>query len=224
MILTDIEGTISSISFVKKVLFPYARINLPEYLKNHFQDNEIQKIYNETQRLCEKKLNFDDFLNTLTTWIDEDKKATPLKTLQGYIWEDGFKNNVFKSHFYPDAIDKIKLWSNEGFPIFVYSSGSIFAQKLFFSYTEQGNLLSLFSGHFDTTIGSKKDPASYAKIAEITGYKPEGILFLSDITEELDAASATGLKTVLINREGVKNLGNHAEFSDFNNIDLKKIN
>jgi enolase-phosphatase E1 len=224
IILTDIEGTISSISFVKDVLFPYARKNVAEYINAHAGDAEMIQIASEVEEICAKKMSEQEVIETLTQWIDEDKKITPLKTLQGLIWEEGFKKNIFKAHIYTDALDKLQSWKNQGLPIYVYSSGSIFAQKLFFTYNEAGNILPLFSGHFDTTIGGKKDAASYSKIAETIQAAPADILFLSDIVEELNAAAQAGMKTILILRDHQKvNPGRHRVHSDFNDIEINNF-
>ena len=42
-ILTDIEGTTSSISFVKDVLFPYARAALPGFVRDNGHDPEVRR-------------------------------------------------------------------------------------------------------------------------------------------------------------------------------------
>ncbi|MDH4263677.1 MAG: acireductone synthase [Spirochaetia bacterium] len=221
IILTDIEGTISSISFVKDVLFPYARKNIADYLKTHANDLEVKQIVTDVVKICGRKMVEQEIIDTLIQWIDEDKKITPLKVLQGLIWEDGFKKNVFKAHIYPDALEKLQYWKSKGLPIYVYSSGSIFAQKLFFTYNSAGDILPVFSGHYDTVIGGKKDSASYTKIAEDIQVQPSEILFLSDIVEELDAASDAGMKTKLILRDNqIVHQSRHKVYSDFTGIEI----
>lgn len=136
----------------------------------------------------------------LQGWIDEDRKHTALKALQGMIWKAGYENADFHAHVYPDAVERLRAWQAQGLPLYVYSSGSVGAQKLFFAHSEAGDLLPLFSGHFDTEIGGKREAASYTRIAESLGLPPAEILFLSDVVEELDAAREAGMATALIDR------------------------
>ncbi len=196
-VLTDIEGTTSSISFVKEVLFPYSKKKLREFVEKHKDDPEVKRILEEV-----KKIEEGDPVETLLRWIDEDRKITPLKEIQGLIWEEGYKSGELKGHIYEDAYEKLKEWHSKGIPIYVYSSGSVKAQKLLFSHTQYGDITYLFSGYFDTKIGSKKDPESYKKIAEKIGLKPEEILFLSDNPDEIIAASKAGFQVIRFAREG----------------------
>lgn len=194
-ILTDIEGTTSSISFVADVLFPYARERLADYVAAH--PTETAPIIAEVQAL-----EPGDPVQTLIRWIDEDRKITPLKTLQGMIWEGGFKSGAFTSHFYADAVAGLRRWHDAGLALYVYSSGSIFAQKLLFGHTDHGDLTPMFSGWFDTTSGGKREAASYANIAHAIDLPASDILFLSDVQAEIDAARASGMQALLIARDG----------------------
>jgi enolase-phosphatase E1 len=195
-ILTDIEGTTSSISFVKNVLFPYAEKHIPDYVRNHQHDAVIIAILKEISTETGIDANdIDAAIAQLLQWIRDDKKITPLKSLQGIVWEAGYRNGDYQAHIYADAVGKLKEWKNSGLDLYVYSSGSIYAQKLFFGFSEAGDLNYLFKDNFDTTIGGKKDCESYAKIAQAIGAPAEQILFLSDIREELDGAHAAGMKT-----------------------------
>ncbi len=196
-ILTDIEGTTSSISFVKEVLFPYSKRKLRDFVKEHSEDLEVRRILEEVQ-----KIEPGDPVDTLIRWIEEDKKITPLKELQGLIWEEGYKSGELKGHIYEDAYRKLKEWHGRGIPIYVYSSGSVKAQKLLFGHTQYGDLNYLFSGYFDTRIGSKKDPESYRSIAEEIGLRPEEILFLSDNPDEIRASAEAGMKVIRFARKG----------------------
>ncbi len=201
-IVTDIEGTTSSISFVKEVLFPYAAKYLASYIEQHQQDDAVK-----TQlKLTANAAHLDDtdlpaIIQTLQAWIAEDKKATPLKTLQGLIWETGYRQGDFKAHMYPDATQCLKSWHADGFPLYVYSSGSVYAQKLFFGHTEDGDLLPLFQGHFDTQIGAKQTASAYENIQRALDLPAEHIVFLSDIKEELEAAKSVGFQTVWLIRD-----------------------
>jgi enolase-phosphatase E1 len=212
LILTDIEGTTSSISFVKDVLFPYAAKHLPAYVKQHIEDDVVKTALQQTAELAGADgieidvKNTDQLIKQLLVWIAEDRKATPLKTLQGLIWKTGYENGDYQAHMYPDATEYLKKWHSEGMPLYVYSSGSVNAQKLFFGYSQDGDLLPLFSGHFDTLMGGKRETQSYLNIlAELqkthADLNAKDVLFLSDIKEELDAAREVGMQTVWLLRE-----------------------
>jgi len=200
-ILTDIEGTTSSISFVKDVLFPYARERLPAYIVTHADRPDVQHWLHEAAKEAQLvAASEQEIIELLIGWIDSDRKSTALKALQGMIWADGYEASEFSAHIYEDAARRLREWHALGIPLFVYSSGSVQAQKLLFAHTEAGDLATVFAGYFDTETGAKRDPASYARIADATGIEPQAILFLSDITEELDAARAAGLQTTLLAR------------------------
>lgn len=201
-IVTDIEGTTSSISFVKDVLFPYARERLPAYVVTHADKAEVQHWLHEAAREAELvSASEQEMIELLISWIDSDRKSTALKALQGMIWADGYQGSDFRAHIYEDAARGLKKWAAEGIRLYVYSSGSVPAQKLLFEHTESGDLSTLFSGYFDTETGAKRDPASYARIAEEVAISASEILFLSDISEELDAARIAGMQTMLLARD-----------------------
>ncbi len=199
-ILTDIEGTTSSISFVKDVLFPYARKALPGFVRAHHRDPQVRRwldvVAMENGGMCQDEM----IVETLQGWIDEDRKHTALKALQGMIWEGGYRSADFTAHIYADAATALRQWHADGHALAVYSSGSIAAQHLFFGNSDAGDLLPLFSGFFDTTIGHKREADSYQRIARSLLQEPADLLFLSDIVEELDAAREAGLRTVLVDR------------------------
>jgi enolase-phosphatase E1 len=212
LILTDIEGTTSSISFVKDVLFPYAAEHLPAFVKANLNDEKVQTALQQTAELAAEDGdnisadNTDALIAKLLQWISEDRKATPLKALQGLIWKTGYENGDYQAHMYPDATEYLKKWHDSGLPLYVYSSGSVKAQELFFGYSQDGNLLPLFKGHFDTLMGGKRETQSYRNIlAELqkthTGLNAADVLFLSDIEEELDAAKEAGMQTVWLLRD-----------------------
>ncbi|HEX5636563.1 MAG TPA: acireductone synthase, partial [Gammaproteobacteria bacterium] len=127
-IVTDIEGTTSSISFVHDVLFPYAREHIRQFVCRSVQDGaatpHINDVRMQTGRM---EMSLDEVADQLIQWIDEDKKITPLKALQGMIWERGYKNADFKGHVYADAVACLKAWKQQGIQLYVYSSGSIYA-------------------------------------------------------------------------------------------------
>lgn len=199
-ILTDIEGTVGSISFVKEVLFPYSRRELPRFVREKGDDPEIRHwldaVAAENGGICQDAM----IVETLQGWIDSDRKHTALKALQGLLWADGYASRAFKAHVYADAVTAMRRWQADGHPLAVYSSGSVAAQELFFRNTDDGDLLSLFDAFFDTQTGPKRDAGSYARIASELGRKPADVMFLSDLVAELDAAREAGLRTVLIDR------------------------
>ena len=200
-IVTDIEGTTSSISFVRDVLFPYARAALPKFIEDNHSKLEvslyIKRIAEQTQISAN---DLDSIINTLITWIDNDVKNTNLKALQGMIWVDGYLNGTYAAPVYEDAYKQLLQWQQAGIPLYVYSSGSVPAQKLFFKHSQKGDLTVLFSDYFDTEMGGKRSASSYSAIAEHIKIPADNILFLSDIVKELDAAREAGWQTILIDR------------------------
>lgn len=194
-IVTDIEGTTSSIAFVADVLFPYARAHLAHYVAQHAA--AVAPILAEV-----RGIEPGDPVGTLLRWIDEDRKATPLKTLQGMIWDDGYRDGTLVGHVYPDAAAGLRRWHAAGTALYVYSSGSVAAQRLLFGHSDQGDLTPLLAGYFDTHIGGKREAASYRAIADATRMAPGEILFLSDTREEIAAARAAGMEALLIDRNG----------------------
>ncbi|TNF33677.1 MAG: acireductone synthase [Gammaproteobacteria bacterium] len=225
-ILTDIEGTTSSISFVKEVLFPYAAHYLPAYVREHADEPVVaEQLQAVRVAIKEPEADTDRVIAVLLNWIREDRKATPLKTLQGMVWKHGYQSGAYQAHVYPDAAQKLREWHAQGLPIYIYSSGSIAAQKLFFKYSGAGDLTPLFSGYFDTTTGPKQEQASYAAIVQAIGLPAQEILFLSDVAAELDAAKAAGLQTCWLVRPqdnpqnpAVCAQGPHPAVTSFNEI------
>lgn len=201
-ILTDIEGTTSSINFVHDILFPYAYDRMYDFLAENWDHEQVKKALLEIAKLENLvDYNHEQITTILQDWIKCDHKIKPLKDLQGIIWEEGYKNGDYSSHVYPDAYEMLSLWHSKNIPIYIYSSGSIYAQKLFFGHSEYGNLLALFSGFFDTNIGNKKEPQSYINIANNLNLNPHEIIFLSDVEDEVNSALSIGMKTVWIIRE-----------------------
>ncbi|HVR82608.1 MAG TPA: acireductone synthase [Luteimonas sp.] len=200
IILTDIEGTTSSISFVKDVLFPYARRELPRFVRQHGNDPEVRRwldaVAAENGGICSD----DVIVETLQGWIDQDRKHTALKALQGMLWREGYERGDYRGHIYADAAESLRKWHDAGHRLAVFSSGSVGAQKLLFGHSEAGDLAPLFSAFFDTEIGHKRDADSYRLIADALNRRPKDIMFLSDVIEELDAARDAGMRTVLLDR------------------------
>lgn len=201
VILTDIEGTTSSISFVKDVLFPYARAHLPDFVETHAADADVRHWLGEAAKEAGLAApTRQQIVDLLIAWIDADRKSTALKALQGMIWKHGYASGEYVSHVYPEVPARLRAWKDAGKRLYVYSSGSVPAQKLLFGHTDAGDLTPLFDGYFDTEVGGKREADSYRRIGAAIGVAPSEILFLSDIVQELDAARAAGLRTTLLAR------------------------
>lgn len=225
-IVTDIEGTTSPIVFVRDVLFPYARKALPGFIeRNHSRPEVGQWLRRVAEETGLEANDLDALIEVLTGWIAEDRKHTALKALQGMIWAEGYRSAAYVAPVYADAVAALRNWQANGIPLYVYSSGSVPAQKLFFGYSEHGDLNPLFSGYFDTESGGKRSSDSYRNIAAAIGVAAPEILFLSDIVEELDAARDAGWRTILVDRIGDypsarsgDALNGHRRVTDFSGI------
>lgn len=219
-VVTDVEGTTSAIDFVHEVLFPYARDTLPTWLVAHRQDPEVAHWVEQVVAEAGLPADGEGVAELLQGWIDADRKHTALKALQGMIWREAFESGQFRSHVYPDAVFQLRHWHAQGLPLYVYSSGSVEAQRLYFRHTAAGDLSALFQGHFDTTTGPKRAADSYRKIAAAIGCEATGVLFLSDIEAELDAASEAGWQCIQIVRAGTTASDRHPNVSRLDEIEL----
>ena len=218
-ILTDIEGTTSAVSFVFDVLFPYAREHLPDFVRNHAAEPPVQtQIDAVREESGEPDADVDRVVGILLDWIAVDRKASSLKALQGMVWAEGYRAGQLKGHVYPDAVNSLRRWHEQGYALYFYSSGSVQAQKLIFGCAEVGDLTPLFSGYFDTGSGYKRETDSYVRIAGSIGLQSHEILFLSDVEEELDAARQAGMHTCGLVR-GSGELAGHLAVSTFEAID-----
>lgn len=212
-VLMDIEGTTTSIAFVKDRLFPFAEAALDDFLRDHGTEPEVAAILEEVRAAAPGQAPE----ATLRAWMAADAKVTPLKALQGLIWRQGYLDGRLKGHLWPDVAPCLRAWAAGGLRLAVYSSGSVEAQKLLFGHSEAGDLVPLFAGFFDTRMGAKREAPSYAAIAAALALPPARILFLSDVAEELDAAAAAGLRTCQLVRaaDGTRGSGRHPEAADF---------
>ncbi|MEN9798803.1 MAG: acireductone synthase [Pseudomonadota bacterium] len=199
-VVLDVEGTTGSLSFVRDVLFPFARRALPALVEARGNEPGVRAWLDRVTADAPTANTDEARLQVLGAWMDEDRKHPALKALQGLTWEAGYASGAFSSHLYPDVAPALSAWKAQGHALFVYSSGSVRAQELYFGHTAAGDLRPLLSGHFDTAVGGKREAASYARIAREVGRAPVELLFLSDVVEELDAARAAGLGTVLVDR------------------------
>ena len=205
-ILMDIEGTTSSISFVKDVLFPYFLLNIDDINKLS-NIKEVKYAFGQVLRIVKREENRDittseEVILELKKWCGQDLKITPLKTLQGILWQKGYQNGELLGHVYDDVPVMLENWNFLGKKMGIFSSGSVNAQKLLFSHSVKGNLSTYFSNYFDTNIGSKRDSDTYSLITKQLALPSNRILFLSDVIEELAAADMAGMKTIQITREG----------------------
>ncbi|MEO8459311.1 MAG: acireductone synthase [Dokdonella sp.] len=222
-IVTDIEGTTSSIDFVKEVLFPYARKKLPAFIETHGDKPEAQHwLHDAAKEAGLISASRQEIIDLLLGWIDADRKSTALKALQGMIWAEGYAADAFRAHVYPEVATRLRAWRASGIRLYVYSSGSVPAQRLFFKHSDAGDLSALFAGWFDTETGAKRDEQSYRRIADEIGESPAHLLFLSDVVAELDAAKAAGFSTWLIARPPslCPDICSHRCASDFDAITL----
>jgi len=208
-VLTDIEGTTTPLSFVHDVLFPYARRRLDaacasgeERFAGSLQ--RLREEYDEEKRAGNDLPAFGDGAPYAHHLMDRDRKSTGLKMLQGILWEDGYRSGELRGQVWPDVADALRLWKERGIRVRIFSSGSVLAQKLLFGHSDQGDLLPYFEGFHDTTTGPKQSRESYTAIAAAFDLPPGEILFLSDVTAELDAARGAGMATGLLVRPGNK--------------------
>ena len=224
-ILTDIEGTTTSVSFVYDVLFPYFLAHISD-IKNMTQDEVVKTAFDETKYIVFQDEGIelrstDEIILKLESWCLEDRKITPLKTLQGLLWKIGYELGELKGHVYDDVPISLDKWQKMGLKMGVFSSGSVIAQKLIFGHSEKGDLTTYFSDYFDTKTGMKRAAETYSEIARITNKQPTNILFLSDIIEELTAAEKAGFQTIQLVRPGTKSNWNHTAV-DFSEIKIMK--
>ena len=220
-VLMDIEGTTTSVSFVYDVLFPYFLTNVDKLLFN--DSDEVIAAFDEVKELVKNEGGLElfsrqDCINQLVLWCKEDRKVTPLKFLQGVIWEEGYLAGTLVSHVYDDVPHSLKEWYDNKIELAIFSSGSVEAQKLIFKFANQGDLSNYLSAYFDTVTGPKREANTYKLIADQLQFPASSILFLSDIREELMAADEVGMQTIQLVRPGTtSNWKNTAEnFTEIN--------
>ena len=211
--LLDVEGTVAPISLVSEQLFPYARTHLADYLKQNLTSAAVQadlRLLAEENRGEQSEdsptfgveIRNELYARAYLLWLmDQDRKSTALKSLQGKIWKAGFESGELQGTLFPDVPEAFALWAQGG-KVAIYSSGSVEAQQLLFRHSIFGDLTPLISAYFDTRSGPKAGAASYAAIAAQLGAAPEGVTFFSDVVQELDAAREAGCTTRLVMRAG----------------------
>ena len=223
-IVTDIEGTTTDIRFVHQVLFPYARERLTPFILEHQQDKEVAAALADLRREIEQPAaETETLIAALHRFMDEDRKSTALKVIQGIIWRSGYLQGDFRGHLYPEVAQQLAEWHQQGLGLYVYSSGSVDAQKLLFGYSDAGDLRPLFSGYFDTHVGAKREVSAYLNIANQLAIAPQNLLFLSDIHQELDAAQLAGWHTCQLIRDLSDSESRHSQVKRFDNLDLARF-
>lgn len=224
-IVTDIEGTTSDIRFVHNVLFPYARENLSSFILDNQHQPALAQVLDQLRAEIERpQATVQELSAVLFGFMDEDRKSTALKALQGMVWRVGYLNGSFTGHLYQDVLPALQRWQQQGLALYVYSSGSVAAQKLLFGYSDAGDITGLFSGYFDTHVGAKRATNSYRKIASQIGQPAQQLLFLSDIHQELDAARDAGWNTVQLIRGAADKQSRHRQVTDFEQINQELLN
>ena len=213
-VLLDIEGTVTPISFVHEVLFPFARNHVREFLVQHLKRPEVQMDVtalvhehaaeperSEQPRPIDAE-SIDSIIDYVNWLIERDRKSPALKSLQGKIWEEGYRDGSLKAPLFDDVVPNLQRLRANNFQVAIFSSGSILAQKLLFAHTETGDHTDLIDAYFDTGVGNKMDAGSYRRIAQELGLEAEAIVFVSDVVNELKAAREAGMKTILCVRPG----------------------
>jgi len=224
-ILLDVEGTTTPIDFVANVLFPYARRHVRTFVERNRSSvrDALDRLRDDlgAEVGAPPWLESPASIETAVHWLmDRDRKSTGLKSLQGKIWEEGYRNGKLRSVVFDDVPAALQRWSRGGRTLAVFSSGSVLAQKLLFAHTQAGDLTPLVRAHFDTTIGAKKDAESYGKIARQLETAAPEVLFVSDVRAEIDAAAAAGMQTRLCVRPGnaPAEPGPHEILRNFNDL------
>jgi enolase-phosphatase E1 len=228
-VVLDIEGTTSSTDYVRRTLFAFAREQIAGWVAAHRDEPRLREQLAAVRvALGEPNAAEADLVAALVHWIDEDRKYTPLKTIQGWMWDEGFRDGALTAHFFPDVAPALRRWAAEGHTLYVFSSGSVTAQQVWFGHGPDGDLRPLIAGYFDTAnAGPKRERESYARIAAEIQQAPGAIVFLSDVTAELDAAKAAGWHSIRVRRPGEPSfddpVGDHAVVSNFDEIRFDRV-
>lgn len=232
-VVFDIEGTVSPISFVKDVLFPYCTSNVNNYLDTTWTSDQTQgdvlelwkqydidlqsSTYNgpKVDKTSKDKSELINSLSEYVKWnVLHDRKVSSLKQLQGHMWEIGYREGKIQSIIFDDVPTAFEQLKKNDKQISIYSSGSRAAQSLLFRYSNQGDLRKFISVYFDTKVGHKRERTSYEEIIQYLGVdKPNEILFVTDIYEEATAASSAGLEVLISVRAGNSSLPEDSKFN-----------
>ncbi|MFV2088193.1 acireductone synthase [Micromonospora sp. LOL_021] len=222
-VVLDVEGTTSSVEYVHQRLFPYSREVLPDWVPAHSDEPAVASALRAAAGLAGRpEASPAEVVEFLLDWIRQDAKLAPLKTIQGLIWQDALASGALAGHVYDDVPPAIRAWAGQGLTVHIFSSGSVTAQKAWFRHTSHGDLVPYLTAFFDLeNAGVKHLPDSYRAIARSIGTAPDSILFLSDVTAELDAARWAGWRTVAVQRNGASSTaGGHLAIADFDELEL----
>lgn len=233
-IVLDIEGTTTSLRFIKDVLFPYIKKNLAKYLRERWQTDEViatlarlirqeerdqrdglspPKIWKLTETNDLNRI-IDSIVSNVVWQMDSKRHNTALKQLQILVWVFGYENNELRGHVYEDVGSSFRRWRGMGIRLFVYSTGMAVAQQLLFSNSTQGNLLNLIENYFDVLVGPKTHSSSFKKIATYyMNVTPNQLLFITDAVEEGRAAKDAGCQVVLVQRPENRRISLNSEFT-----------
>ena len=222
-LLLDVEGTTTPLDFVTRVLFPDARAHVRDFLGRRAGETPVQAdlalLRSEHEADARGgqspppwpdgpgQARLEGAVAYVHWLMDRDRKSTGLKSLQGKVWEEGYRAGRLRGQVYADVPRAFARWRAHGRDVAIFSSGSVLAQKLIFSRSDAGDLSAGIRAYFDTTTGPKREPESYCRIAAARGRAPTEWLFLSDVGEELDAARAAGMQTALVVRPGAPEPG-----------------
>ncbi|MFT5235044.1 MAG: enolase-phosphatase E1 [Shewanella sp.] len=218
-IVVDTAGTTTDLNFIKDTLFAYSVKALPDFLKENQSNVLVDNCICDVRDIAlEPDADLDRVVEILQQWVEEDRKATPLKTLQGLIWKQGYARGEFTGHIFPDFIEAIERIKQNNMRIYSFSSGSAEAQKLLFSHSDAGDLTPHFDGHFDTRTGNKLFKQAYCNIINTISLSPKQVLFISDVVEELKAAEEAGMRTMQMVRSADQRTGAHKQITSFEEL------
>jgi len=219
-VLLDIEGTTTPLSFVADTLVPFVRRRVEGWLLDHWAEPAVAAVVAALRAQADVDLESglvdtpsvavggapDAIRATVVAnvlWqMDGGRKSTALKRLQGLIWAGGYSSGELTGELFPDVQAALRGWKARGVRVAVYSSGSVEAQRLLFRHSSAGDLTSLLVGHYDTNVGSKREPGSYKAIVAAAGFTAGDTLFITDAHAEADAAVAAGLTAAISVRRG----------------------
>jgi enolase-phosphatase E1 len=234
-VLLDIEGTTTPPTFVTEVLFPYARTHLRSHLEQFATSDNYASVLTHLRH--EHRISLERHeappawtdgstdariasVVAFVEWLmDRDRKSTPLKELQGLIWEAGYQRGALVGQVFPDVAPALRRWREQQVSACIYSSGSALAQQLLFRHSSAGDLTPLLHSFFDTNVGAKIEPGSYRRIAQRWQRLAETIMFLSDSPRELDAAGTAGMHVRLVIRPGNTPLPEGADYDTVHSFD-----
>ncbi|WP_394204212.1 acireductone synthase [Shewanella waksmanii] len=220
-IVVDTAGTTTDLNFIKETLFPYSANALSEFLVANQSNVLVDNCICDVRDIAlEPDASIERVVEILQQWITEDRKATPLKTLQGLIWKQGYAQGEFTGHIYPDFIEAIDSIKGQNVRLYSFSSGSAEAQQLLFSHSDAGDLTPKFDGHFDTRTGNKLFKQAYCNIINTISLAPKQVLFISDVVEELKAAQEAGMRTLQMVRDDNQRTAEHPIIHSFAELSL----